>query len=467
MREQWIHVHPFPMLDILSYQGQQCVNEHGWVSFSGHIAQEQERHCLAVAQQENPIIQISISGENGERSLLFAGVLTEMKISTENELRVLSATVMTGSYLMDLNPHIRSFQSPSLTYRSVINVLAQRYQSATVSMNIGGDVLISSLILQYNETDWTFAKRMASHFHEVLIPNGQAGYPSFDFGLSSQAPSKHIMSKTYCMSKHIGRRQYNQHNGVVGQSELDMTCYRHKSRDVYILGECLIFNHQPLYICAIVTELEGSELYHTYTLVPKAGLMVPQQYNLEQIGSSLAGKVTAVEKAVVQISMDEDENKNAGVRWFPYSTVYSTPDGTGWYCMPEVGDSIRLHIPSEHEEDAYVANSVHLPLLTGDERSDPNFKSIMNKQRKEVLFTPGSLLLTNNAGMSIELSDREGIIILSDKGIRIQSDASVDITSTTSTLSVTAPQRLTFRQGNTEMDMRQKLMLKGAQIRLD
>ena len=155
------------------------------------------------------------------------------------------------------------------------------------------------------------------------------------------------------------------------------------------------------------------------------------------------------------------------MRWLPYATVYSTPDGTGWYCMPEVGDSIRLYAPNEHDEQVYVASAVHLPLVSGPERSNPDFKSIMNKQRKEILFTPGTLLMTNNKGMSIELSDHEGIKIVSDKAIVIQSDSSVNITSTTSDLSVFAPERITFKQGNTEMDMQEKLMLKGAQVHLD
>ena len=43
--------------------------------------------------------------------MIFAGVLTEMSIKVENQLRLLSATVRSGSYLMDLNPHIRSFQA--------------------------------------------------------------------------------------------------------------------------------------------------------------------------------------------------------------------------------------------------------------------------------------------------------------------------------------------------------------------
>jgi len=399
--------------------------------------------------------------------LIFAGVLTEMSIKAENQLRLLSATVRSDSYLMDLNPHIRSFQDPSLTYGQVLNVLNEGYQGASVTMNVGKEEKIPGVILQYNETDWDFAKRMASRFNTVLVANNLSGRPFYDFGLCNHAPGVQIKSKTYAISKNVGTYLHNQRNGVKGQSEMDMTYYLYKSREVHVLGECVSFNHQSLYISAIDTELEGAELYHTYTLAPKAGLQVPKQYNLEMIGNSLSGKITATQKAVVQVSIDKDENKEAGVRWLPYATVYSTLDGTGWYCMPEVGDSIRLYAPNEHDEQVYIASAVHLPLSSGPERGNPDFKSIMNKQRKEILFTPETLILTNNAGMSIELSDQEGIKIISDKAIKIQSDSSVDITSTSSTLSVTAPKRLTFTQAGTQMDMQDKLLFKGAQVRLD
>ena len=48
-----------------------------------------------------------------------------------------------------------------------------------------------------------------------------------------------------------------------------------------------------------------------------------------------------------------------GARWFPYATVYSSGDGTGWYCMPEIGDKIRLYFPTEKEQDAYVISAYH------------------------------------------------------------------------------------------------------------
>ena len=68
--------------------------------------------------------------------------------------------------------------------------------------------------------------------------------------------------------------------------------------------------------------------------------------NKKIIGASMKGNVTAVKKDTVKVVLMEDETGGwAGQKWFAYSTIYSSPDGTGWYCMPEKGDSVRLIFP--------------------------------------------------------------------------------------------------------------------------
>ena len=101
--------------------------------------------------------------------------------------------------------------------------------------------------------------------------------------------------------------------------------------------------------------------------------MLPQQHK-DLAGCSFDGVVSAVKKDKVQVELEQDENKaKAGRRWFDYATPYSTPDGTGWYCMPEAGDKIRLCIPTEDESGAYVVSSVHVESSNGSERKNPDY----------------------------------------------------------------------------------------------
>lgn len=84
-----------------------------------------------------------------------------------------------------------------------------------------------------------------------------------------------------------------------------------------------------------------------------------------------------MEKDQVQVSLAYDV-EGGGKRWFAYSTPYSSPDGTGWYFMPEPGEEIRLHFPTQEEDAAYVVSSTH---ITHGNRSDPEVKFIRTQRR--------------------------------------------------------------------------------------
>lgn len=216
------------------------------------------------------------------------------------------------------------------------------------------------------------------------------------------------------------------------------------------------------------TELEHGELIHTYELMQNESGLSKKRCNNYLVGVSLKATVTSVKGTEVTVSVVDDENKNAsGSKSFPYATVYSSPDGTGWYCMPETGDMVRIYFPSNDEEKAYALHSMHMESSDSNERVNPDYKSFMNKQGKEVLLKPDSILITNNSGMSIELSDEEGISIISDKKIVFESEEAIELTSVTDKIDIVAPRKISLVQGNTQMVLSDKFTMRGGKIRLD
>lgn len=135
--------------------------------------------------------------------------------------------------------------------------------------------------------------------------------------------------------------------------------------------------------------------------------------------------------------------------------------------MPEQGDSVRLYFPSCVEDDAFVMNAMHMESSSASERINPDYKSIMNKYGKEILITPSSLILTNNAGMSVELSDNEGVCIVSDKRIEIKSEDEITLMSSQGKIDMTAQNEIVLRQGNTSMVLSEKLRMQGARVKLE
>ena len=91
----------------------------------------------------------------------------------------------------------------------------------------------------------------------------------------------------------------------------------------------------------------------------------------------------------------------------------------------------------------------------------------MNKQGKEILFKPDSILITNNNGMSLELSDEDGISIISDKKIRFESDEAIEITSVKEKIDLISPEKISLKQGNTNMELSNKMVMKSTKVRLN
>lgn len=204
---------------------------------------------------------------------------------------------------------------------------------------------------------------------------------------------------------------------------------------------------------------------HTYFLRTFNGLCTMKSAPDKITGASLRAGVIAVKQDVVQASVYDDENKHAGnVRWLPYSTVYSSLDGTGWYCMPEIGDEVWLHIPSTSEDDSYIISSVHRE--NDQARQNPEHKSLKNKYGKEILFTPDSLILTNNNGLRVELSDQEGILIESDKSVQINSSGELTVSSQKSSVTIIGTEQVVIQQGGASLVLDNDISFTGGDFRM-
>lgn len=451
MREHKIIVEPFELLDVLSCRGKIGEDSHGYMEVKGHIRADKEMEYQKLLLTEL-WANVVVYDENGAAETLFTGIVTAGDIAVENGVKTLCVTIKTGSFLMDLQEHIRTFQSGKHTYASLLGAMVPGYSvMPKFIMSKGKEKKTAKFLCQYYETDWQFARRLASYCHTWLYPNEVGAGIKFYFGLPEGENRG-----TICPS------EYSVH-----QKNKSIT-YNVRLRELLRIGDKVLFRNQTVYVLSRETLWEHEELYHIYELGTQEKEHGAPIYNENLIGVSLAGTVTGVKGTQVTVSVTEDENKSAsGSREFPYATVYSSPDGTGWYCMPEIGDSVRLYFPSQDEQQAYVFNSTHLTSEDPNERTNPDYKSIKNKQGKEILLKPDAILVTNNAGMSLELSDEKGISIISDKKIILKSEESVEITSEEGQIDITAAEKIALCQGDTKIELSDRMTMQGAKVRLN
>ena len=462
MRAYHVTIDPFEFTDLLRCDIYRAVNEHATARISGYIPREKEDLYMRMSFGDIEAA-IRVQDDTGKEMVIFYGIVQNISINSTNSQKRLDLDLISASYLMDNREHTRTFQNAAMTYDSVLEQIGSTYDNYGVILTAGSENAIKDLIVQYRETDWEFAKRLASHFNSVLIPASFVKGTKYYFGLPGLQENTIYHTDEYTMSKSMGE-YLNKTENEVGIGEYDALYCQVEEREIYELAQRVSFMGNELYVFEIRSEMKGNELVHQYALKTRNGFNTQKIYNAKITGTSLAGRIIEVKQDIVKVHVSVDEKQDNGTaKWFSYSTAYSSPDGTGWYCMPEINDSVRLYFPNEKETEGYVISATHLEAGEQD-RSNPDHKSLKSKYGKEVLFTPNSMILTNNAGMYIEILDNEGINIVSNKRINIISDEAVAIVSTTSELQVVAPDEIVLEQSFTKVVLQDNVVMSGPQL---
>lgn len=404
-------------------------NEHAFVAVEGYISDADAEAAKRLALTDE-IVKITAEG-NGRNHTL-CGYIYDMEIEHQLHNKYLKLTIVSTTIRMDKEKRTRTFQAPGTTIHQIISHVCERY-GAFVTFH-GQDAAINGMIAQYLETDWEFVKRLASQSNDVVIASIKLATPTLDIGLQA---SGETMDATDLNVSYRHELKHLRRETDYILEEKDVEEVAAKSRELYQVADAINTNKGTFYIYDVKSYFEKEELVIQYTGRRSANYKIPLQKNKNIIGASLEGKVSAVSGTNVQINLEVDStNTLCGNRDFPYATVYSSEDGTGWYCMPEVGDSVRLYFPTDTEKNAYIISSVHLDVTmdNSESRTDPAIKSLSNAQKKEIRFAPDEIVITNNNGMAVVLNDSLGINIVTDKPILIHSDTSITLNAKDSIL---------------------------------
>lgn len=89
----------------------------------------------------------------------------------------------------DLTPKSQSFCRLSQSYTEVLYEVLYEYPQKDIWDEITQGQAIKDMLLQYEETDWEFLKRLASHFSTFLVADSSAdcgrayfGIPNINYG---------------------------------------------------------------------------------------------------------------------------------------------------------------------------------------------------------------------------------------------------------------------------------------------
>ncbi|GED57625.1 contractile injection system protein, VgrG/Pvc8 family [Brevibacillus formosus] len=428
-------VSPFEIQSLQDVRIVKKVNEHARLFVTAIIPEEKSDRCIEMATSEDTVALNLV--ENGSLTkTLFKGLVDSVSVNFVRGVYHLELEAVSHTQRMDGQRKMRSFQHKQMTYASLLDEITKDYPGSDYLDHASNGAPLGTIAIQYQETDWQFLKRLASRFGSILVAEAVADTPKFWFGLP-EGRTAQLTDASYTISKRLSPYMETTENGYAsGMSENDFLTYEVESGQVLQLGDRVNYQGKELVVAGSTTRIEHALLIHTYQLMPEAGIRQNPIRNDDICGAALEGKIIDIQKDTVKIHLDIDPKQpKAEASWFPYSTVYSAEGNSGFHCMPQMGDSVKLYFSTPDEEGAMAVSSVRKGGGSTPKTGNPGIKYWGTNFGKELMMGGKELVLTakesKEGNIFIKLHEEDGIEIHSMHPIVFSSEKDMEITSDT------------------------------------
>lgn len=466
-----IRVNGYNLEAIKSLKIETNINEHALLKLTGILKNEVKDSDISSTTNNKTIEVCYVENES---TTLFYGVVTNIEINAELDVYTLNLEAKSMSYLMDIKLKSKSFQNISMTTHGLIDTIMQEYSDSSYILNIP-DEEVKELLIQYEETDWEFLKRIASKYNEGLFPSMDGKVIQFVMAVPEQAKELKGENINYKIYKDLNSYKYMLENYLQDASEADYITYEIENYEILKLGDNIQFQGQAFYIYEGIYEIKDSMLINTYKLRMKNGLRQERIFNTKVIGSSIDGKIIQVQSDLVKVHLEVDEVQDAGTAyWFKFSTMSASGDGSGWYCMPEIGDSVRVYFPTKDEDESFAVSAVSNYQQGAGEAEDrmgnPDDKYLRTAHDKQVKLTPNGIFISCDSGQAdMSLTSDGTLSITSQNNININAQQNIKIQAQKSFL-VSAKQGVNFacdKGGGLEFEASGEIKEKGTQVNVN
>ncbi|WP_375523355.1 deaminase domain-containing protein [Paenibacillus terreus] len=422
------------------------LGDHAKLRITGSIPLEQEDAIINEADSSDHA-ELWYSDSNGEQHPLFLGQLYRVDIERVYLNLQVTIQVVSHSFKLDVELKERSFQHVDYTYCDIIDAVLADYPNSDKLDEAFGSKKTGQFIMQYQETDWTFIQRLASHVGAMVVPAITAHRPQIWIGMPQATQDINLVDVPFRKRRRIADFMQREACGAANTSAEDYTGYTFDWPDMLNLGDEVNHSGHTYLITKKTGSMVQGIMNWSYECVKPEGIKTVKTYNRAMIGAAIEGRIIEVNRNQVRLHLDMDDEQNPSkARWFPYSAEGNQV----WYLMPETGAQVKLYFPTYDEDDAMVVQSVRTtpsgsrPSASGgqgalnespaekEERKmqDPGVKSFANPQGKEFSLGDSELAMSAQEGsLYISMNNFSGVNLASTQSIRIYSGSGLSLSA--------------------------------------
>ena len=424
----------------------QKINEHTTIKLTAMVSEQSalKYETELLSKQAIKIIQ-----KTEEQAIVhFGGMIQCLTIERKNGIYYIHIDGVSLTKYIDIKKQNVSYQNENSTYQDIIDKAIQEYNFPGMTYiwtEQSRSKKVGRFLLQFQETDWEFIKRVASIENLGLIPNMTGKQTQFFIGLPKGREEKivpYCKHKVHRLLEKAEKEVVNNKVNTIWQGDY----IQYELYDItehYELGDVVRFQDMQYIVIEKTSTLFKKDgiLRNNYVIQQKKGIAFPRLYNNALRGNSLTGTVIDIKRNFTKLHLhiDEEQQDIATAFWFTQPQCFTAGSDSGFCIMPERGDTMRLHFPTKDETEHYIIcsdNGDFSKLLSslnaskGGKQPEKTAKvSGSNAPYEKFLTTPGQKGMLLNDGMVKyhTIGDISVIQMEDGKGISISSDGNIEL----------------------------------------
>ena len=365
------------------------INEHQKLEIQLEMDEEQRKNLERIIEKENVEIEIELSGlDQNVRRKIFCGIVDYFEILDYGSYgcRILMKA-FSKSVIFDRKNEkkYRVFQDTSLMFSDIINEINKDYADKKLEIKYS-DIAkkqISSLVVQFDETDWEFLVRLASQLKTGLFVVEQ-GIILFGMVEMGEVKKENKYFSDYSLVRDYKNLYYKvQSNKVINLGDtvsISENPEKNKTEENRKNSEDFNGNKGSFSVLKTKIFLKDFILKSEFLATNMGSYHIFKKYNKKIRGCRIEANVERVFeeggiakmevkfaeglKRIVQERSNCESNDRAyddyGLKRFTlsYQTFYSQTN-TGFFCTPEVNDTVEVYFPNEDERFAKVSWAIN------------------------------------------------------------------------------------------------------------
>lgn len=367
----------------------------------------------------------------GKQTIVFAGLINQARQYQQADVWYAEITADSYSSQLDRKKKNRSFQKESRSYGELLRYLLDEYDDADFLWN-KQDQLINQFLLQYEETDWEFLKRILSigglfAYSEIRM-RGVKLFIGLTVGRAVhylEGPIKYNEKQRF----HTTRKQ--QEDMISNEMEYEVLGITEPMQ----LGETAIFLGHEWIVARKYSCLKDGEWSYDYLLKPESSCVMKPIANPYFNGLAINGSVIAAKGDMVQLKLDTDI-VNEEIECWHQKPVYYAGGKMGYHGAPELGDRMQLYLSGKDESNRYI-------IAAADSGTDKMMEMVMSgiepddgstAAQEPVLadyknwYTPGGVgIRLNESELTLSTAGQSSKICLRDRMIELQSKGDIHL----------------------------------------